>query len=313
MELRVFTEPQNGWTYDDLLAVAQLAEQEDFDGFFRSDHYMRMDGGDVPPGSTDAWISLAGIARETERIRIGTLMSAATFRLPGNLIVSAAQVDQMSGGRLELGLGSGWFVPEHEAYGIPLAPTARERRERWEEQLAIVVAYLDTPVGKTFDFDGKYYTLKNCPALPKAAQTPRFPLIVGGSGQQKTPMIAATYADEFNVAFRPIEHLVASYAALDEACRSIGRDPASIRRTCARSLCCGVDDAQVEDRAKRLGRDLADLRVRGITGTPDEAVAAIERYAAIGVTRIYLQVLDPHDLDHLRLVAREVLPRVRDL
>jgi F420-dependent oxidoreductase-like protein len=319
MQLRVFAEPQQGpqqgWTYDDVLRTALVAEEEGFDGFFRSDHYLDMhkEGGGVPPGSTDAWITLAGLARDTSRIRLGTLMSASTFRLPGVLAVMASQVDQMSGGRLELGLGAGWSLPEHEAYGIPFPATGRERRERWEEQLEIITGFMETPAGETFSFAGSYYSLKDCPALPKPTQRPRFPIIVGGSGLTKTPGMAARYADEFNVNFVPIDHLVRSYQALDEACDAIGRDRSTIRRSCARFLCCGVDKSEVERRAARLGKDLDDLRARGITGTPDEAVEALTRYAAIGVSRVYLQVIDLEDMDHLRLVAREVLPRVKDL
>jgi F420-dependent oxidoreductase-like protein len=313
MQLAVFTEPQQGWTYDDQLRVALVAEAEGFDGFFRSDHYMRMDAENLPPGSTDAWITLAGLARETERIRLGTLMSAATFRQPGVLAVTASQVDRMSGGRLELGLGAGWFPEEHAAYGIPFPSSPRERRERWEEQLEILTRYFDTPEGAAFSFAGRHYTVSDCPALPRPAQTPRMPIIVGGSGLVRTPGVAARFADEFNVAFRPIEHLVASYRALDEACSKIGRDPATVRRSCARTLCCGKDLAEVRRRAAAIGRDLDDLRTRGIAGTPDEAVEALSRYAAIGVSRVYLQVLDLADLDQLRLVAREILPRVRDL
>jgi alkanesulfonate monooxygenase len=313
VELAVFTEPQQGWTYDDLLQTALVAEAEGFDGFFRSDHYLRMDADNVAPGSTDAWITLAALARETKRIRIGTLMSAATFRLPGALAVMASQVDQMSGGRLELGLGAGWFPAEHAAYGIPFPATSRELREQWEEQLEILTRYFDCAVGETFSFAGSHYTIAACPALPRPAQSPRVPIIVGGSGLVRTPGIAARYGDEFNVAFRPIEHLTASYQALDVACASIQRDPGTIRRSCARTLCVGEDGADVQRRADAIGRDLDDLRTRGIAGTPDEAIEALARYAAIGVSRVYLQVLDLTDLDHLRVVARDVLPHVREL
>jgi alkanesulfonate monooxygenase len=312
MELVVFVEPQQGWTYDDLLRVALAAESHGFDGFFRSEHFLRMDAETAPPGSTDAWATLAGLARETERIRLGTLLSAATFRLPGPLAVLASTVDQMSGGRLELGLGAGGFADEHGGYGIPYPEEARTRRERWEEQLEILTRYFATVPGQTFSFAGAHYTVSDCPALPRPSQR-RVPLIVGGSGLARTPGIAARYADELNIGFRPIEHLVASYRALDEACASIGRDPASVRRSVARTLCCGESLAEVERRAAAIGRDLGDLRARGIAGTPDEAVAALARYAAIGVSRVYLQVLDLADLAQLALVGREVLPRARGM
>jgi F420-dependent oxidoreductase-like protein len=312
MELVVFVEPQQSWTYDDLRQVAFAAESHGFDGFFRSDHFLRMDAETAPPGSTDAWATLAGLARETERIRLGTLLSAATFRLPGQLAVIASTVDQMSGGRLELGLGAGGFPDEHEAYGIPYPELARIRRERWEEQLEILTRYFATAPGQTFSFTGAHYRLSQCPALPRPLQR-HVPLIVGGSGLVRTPGIAARYADEFNIGFRPIEHLVSSYRALDEACRLIGREPASVRRSCARTLCCGENLEEVERRAAAIGHDLGDLRARGIAGTPDEAIAALARYAAIGVSRVYLQVLDLTDLAHLALVGREVLPHARGL
>lgn len=174
MQLRIFTEPQQGATYDDLLAVAQEAERLGFDAFFRSDHYLKM--GDVSglPGPTDAWITLAGIARETSTIRLGTLVTAATFRLPGPLAIAVANVDQMSGGRVELGLGSGWFDDEHTAYGIPFPPLG-ERFDRLEEQLAIVTGLWETPEGETFAFAGTHHTLVDSPALPKPVQRPRPP------------------------------------------------------------------------------------------------------------------------------------------
>jgi alkanesulfonate monooxygenase SsuD/methylene tetrahydromethanopterin reductase-like flavin-dependent oxidoreductase (luciferase family) len=151
--LRIFTEPQMGATYDDLLAVARRAEETGFDAFFRSDHYLTM-GGDGLPGPTDAWVTLGGLARETSRIRLGTLMTAATFRLPGPLAISVAQVDQMSGGRVELGIGAGWFEAEHSAYGIPF-PELGERFDRYEEQVAVVHGLWNTPPGETFDFPAR--------------------------------------------------------------------------------------------------------------------------------------------------------------
>ena len=185
MQLRIFTEPQQGATYDDLLAVARRAEEAGFDAFFRSDHYLAM-GGDGLPGPTDAWVTLAGLARETSRIRLGTLMTAATFRLPGPLAISVAQVDQMSGGRVELGIGSGWFEAEHAAYGIPF-PELGERFDRYEEQLAVVTGLWSTPSGKTFDFAGEHYRLADSPALPKPVQDGGIPILVGGRGRRRTP------------------------------------------------------------------------------------------------------------------------------
>jgi F420-dependent oxidoreductase-like protein len=272
-----------------------------------------MEGGDRSPGSSDAWITLAGLARETERIRLGVLVSSATFRLPGVLAVMAAQVDQMSGGRLELGLGAGWFMPEHTAYGIPFPESRRERVERWDEQLAIVTGIWSTMDSQPYSFSGKYYTLVDCPGFPKPMQRPHPPIIVGGSGQHRTPMLAARYANEFNVPFRPIGHLQESYNALDRACERIGREPESVRRSCARTLCCGETNREIARRSTRIGRGSEYLSRAGIVGTPEMALDALGKYAAIGVTRVYLQTIDLRDMDHLRLVAEQVLPHARDL
>ncbi len=207
VDLRIFTEPQQGATYDDLLAVARASERLGFDAFFRSDHYLSIgdgDGdGDGRPGPTDAWLTLAALARETSRIRLGTLVTPATFRLPGPLAISVAQVDQMSGGRVELGLGAGWFSAEHEAYGIPFPPVA-ERFDRFAEQVEVIDGLLRTPAGETFSFAGEHYQLTDSPALPKPVQSPRPPLILGGAGKARGAALAARYADEYNVAFRDL-------------------------------------------------------------------------------------------------------------
>jgi F420-dependent oxidoreductase-like protein len=204
MELRIFCEPQQGASYDELLALALAAEEGGFGAFFRSDHYLKM--GDVSglPGPTDAWVTLAGLARDTTRIRLGTLLSSATFRLPGPLAISVAEVDAMSAGRVELGLGAGWFGDEHTAYGIPFPPLG-ERFEKLEEQLAIITGLWATDPGSTFTFSGEHYQLSNSPALPKPEQSPRPPIIVGGHGTKRTPRLAARFADEFNVPFAPYE------------------------------------------------------------------------------------------------------------
>jgi F420-dependent oxidoreductase-like protein len=309
LALRIFTEPQQGASYDDLLAVAREAEALGFDAFFRSDHYLKM--GDVPglPGPTDAWIALAGLARDTERIRLGTLVTAATFRLPGPLAISVAQVDAMSGGRVELGLGSGWYDQEHTAYGIPFPPLA-ERFERLAEQLAIVTGLWETPVGETFSFDGAHYQLADSPALPKPVQSPRPPVVIGGWGKTRTPRLAARFADEFNVPFPQLADVAPQVDAVRAACESAGRDPATMRWSAAQVLCCGEDEDAYRRRAAAIGRAPEELRTNGAAGTVAEVVDTLGRYAEAGMERIYLQVLDLHDLDHLRLVAAEVAPAV---
>ncbi|WGX99235.1 LLM class F420-dependent oxidoreductase [Nocardioides sp. L-11A] len=312
MELRVFTEPQQGATYDDLLAVAQEAERLGFGAFFRSDHYLHMSG-DGLPGSTDAWTTLAGLARDTSTIRLGTLMTSATFRHPGVLAIQVAQVDQMSGGRIELGLGAGWFSQEHTAYGIPF-PDTRERFERYAEQLALITGLWTTPVGERYDFDGVHYQLKDSPALPKPAQATGHrggpPVLIGGLGKRRTPALAAAYADEFNLPFVDEETTAAQFGRVRAAAEEIGRDPATITWSNALVVCVGQDEAELARRAAAIGREVDELRVNGLAGTPDEVVAKIKRYEMLGAQRIYLQVLDLGDLDHLRLVAAEVLPHL---
>jgi F420-dependent oxidoreductase-like protein len=309
MELRIFSEPQQGAAYDEILALALAAEGGGFGAFFRSDHYLKM--GDVTglPGPTDAWTTLAGLSRDTSRIRLGTLLTAATFRHPGPLAIAVAQVDAMSGGRVELGLGAGWYEEEHSAYGIPF-PSLGERFERLEEQLAIITGLWATEVGATFDFPGKHYSLSNSPALPKPVQTPRPPIIVGGHGRNVTPRLAAAFADEFNVPFAPLEVCQSQYRLVDEACRAIDRDPESIIRSAALVVCCGRDGAEVARRAANIGRDVSELSENGLAGTPAQLVEKILRFGKVGASRLYLQVLDMKDLDHVRLIAEEVLPAV---
>jgi F420-dependent oxidoreductase-like protein len=310
MELRIFTEPQQGADYGRLLAVARASEQLGFDAFFRSDHYLNMGDGDGLPGPTDAWLTLAGLAVQTSRIRLGTLMSPVTFRYPGPLAISVAQVDEMSGGRVELGLGAGWFEAEHTAYGIPFPPTA-ERFDRLEEQLAIITGLWETPVGQRFSYAGKYYPVSDSPALPKPAARPRPPVLIGGRGLRRTPQLTARYADEYNVPFSTAEETGAAFGRIREACQVAGRDPDSLVYSAAHTVCCGRDEAELVRRAEAIGWDLATRRAEGLVGTPDEIVDRIGTFAGLGATRIYLQVMDLHDLDHLELIAAEVMPQVR--
>jgi F420-dependent oxidoreductase-like protein len=308
VQLRIFTEPQQGGSYDTLLAVAQTAERLGFDAFFTSDHYLKM--GDVTglPGPTDAWTTHAGLARDTTHIRLGTLVSPATFRRPGPLAIAVAQIDQMSGGRVELGLGAGWYEAEHRAYGIPF-PSLRERFEHLEEQLAIVTGLWATPEGERFAFSGRHYEVTDSPALPKPVQRP-LPVIVGGKGPHRTPRLAATYAAESNVSFVPLETFVAQCDRVSAACDAIGRDPTSLTRSAALVLCCGRDEAEFVRRAGAVGRAPDELRRNGLAGVVDEVVEGLQRWEAAGAERVYLQVLDLHDLDHLELVAAEVRPQL---
>jgi F420-dependent oxidoreductase-like protein len=308
MKLRIFIEPQQGATYAQQVHIAQRAESLGFDALFRSDHFLTM-GGDGLPGPTDAWVTLGGLARETERIRLGTLVTSATFRLPGVLAVEVAEVDAMSGGRVELGLGAGWFDAEHLAYGVPFPPLG-ERFERLEEQFAILTGLWTTPIGKKFAFKGRHYTIEDSPGLPKPVQQPHPPLIVGGHGATRTPRLAATYAAEFNLAFSSLADTEAQYGRVRAACEQSGREPSSLRLSAAQVVCCGTDEAEFERRAANIRRKPAELRANGAAGTPDEVVARIKAFGDIGAEVVYLQVLDLDDLEHVELIAREVLPRV---
>ncbi|MFK0260425.1 LLM class F420-dependent oxidoreductase [Streptomyces angustmyceticus] len=302
MELRIFTEPQQGASYDTLLKVAKATEDLGFDAFFRSDHYLRMGNVDGLPGPTDAWITLAGLARETRRIRLGTLMTAGTFRLPGVLAIQVAQVDQMSGGRVELGLGAGWFEEEHKAYGIPFP---KEKFARLEEQLAIVTGLWATETGQEFSYDGTYYRLENSPALPKPAQG-KVPVLVGGHGATRTPRLAAQYADEFNIPFASLEDSERQFGRVRAAAEVAGRKGDELVYSNALVACVGRDDAEVARRAAAIGRNVDELKANGLAGSPAEVVDKIGRYAAIGASRVYLQMLDLDDLDHLELISAQV-------
>jgi F420-dependent oxidoreductase-like protein len=312
MLLRVFTEPQQGASYDQQVRVAQLAEQLGFDAFFRSDHFLAMGGTDGLPGPTDAWITLAGIARETSRIRLGTLMTSATFRLPGLLAVAVAEVDTMSHGRIELGLGSGWFDAEHTAYGIPFPPLG-ERFERLEEQLAIITGMWACPTGDRFSFHGDHYQLEDCPALPKPVQQPGPPVLIGGHGTKHTPRLAAAYAAEVNVPFGTAEDTAAQFRRTKTACEAIGRDPGSMVCSAAQVVCCGRDEVELNRRAAIIGRSVDELRQNGLCGSPEEVVEKLASFADLGTERMYLQFLTLNDLEHLELIGHEVLPRTGSL
>jgi F420-dependent oxidoreductase-like protein len=306
IQFRIFTEPQQGATYDDLLRVAKATEAAGFDAFFRSDHYLRMGDTDGLPGPSDAWITLAGLARETSTIRLGTLVTPVTFRAPGPLAISVANVDQMSGGRVEFGIGAGWYEAEHTAYGLPF-PDLRERFERYEEQLEIITGLWATPEGQRFDFTGKHYQLSDSPALPKPAQRPGPPVIIGGGGRKRTPALAARYAAEFNAAFTDADTAAAQFELVDAAAREIGRDPKDIIRSAAQVVAVGRDEAEFARRAAAIGRKPEELRANGVAGTVSEVVDRIGAYRErTGITRLYLQLLDLSDLDHIELFAAEV-------
>jgi F420-dependent oxidoreductase-like protein len=303
------TEPQEGATYDQLLRVAQESERLGFDAFFRSDHYQRIGPGDPGPGPTDAWVVLAGLARETRTIRLGTMVSSVTFRQPGPLAIAVATVDAMSGGRVELGMGSGWFEREHRSYGIPFPPVA-ERFDLLEEQLEVVTGLWETPAGETFSHDGRHYRLVDSPALPKPAQRPRPPVVIGGKGKRRTPALAARFAAEYNVPFDTLDVIGTCFDRARRACEEAGRDPGTLLLSAAQTVAVGRDEQEVRRRADWLGSSPDDLRAGGLGGTVDEVVDKIGRLGELGARRVYLQLMDLDDLDQLRLVAEKVAPAV---
>lgn len=310
MELRIFIEPQQGATYEEQARFAVAAETAGLDGFFRSDHYLSMgQSAHAGIGPTDAWVTLGAIARETSRIRLGTLLTAGTFRYPGALAIIAAQVDAMSNGRIELGLGAGWYEEEHRAYGIPFRSSFTERLSRLEEQLEIISGIWATPRGSNYQFTGTYYELNDCPALPKPAQE-KLPIIVGGRGPKRTPALAARFADEFNVSFVSAEFAKGSFDALDQACEQRGRNPQEIVRSVALATLIGSDHAECTARAKRIGREFKEVQENGLAGTPVEIAERLADYARVGVSRVYLQLLDLEDLGQIALIGSELLSKV---
>ncbi|MFO7192001.1 MULTISPECIES: LLM class F420-dependent oxidoreductase [Thermocrispum] len=308
MDLMIFTEPQQGATYSDLLRVAQATEAAGLDGFFRSDHYLTM-GGSGLPGPTDAWTTLSALAVQTKTIALGTLVTSATFRLPGPLAIAVAQADVMSGGRIAFGIGAGWFEAEHTAYGIPF-PSVKERFDRLEEQLEIITGLWATPEGETFSFQGKHYTVTDSPALPKPGR--RIPVIMGGTGPRRTPALAARYATEFNVPFVDADTASRQFERVAQACDDIGRDPSEMVRSLAHTLVIGRTSADVARRAEALGRSPEDLVGNPLAGTPAEIVDQLGQWRdKTGISRVYLQMLELDDLDQIELIASEVAPQLR--
>lgn len=309
MEFCVFTEPQQGASYDDQRVFAQTAERVGFDGFFRSDHYLRMREGDPLPGPTDAWTTLAGLARETDRIRLGTLVSSVTYRVPGILAVQVAQVDAMSGGRVELGLGTGWFEREHTAYGIPFPA---RRFDLLEEQLELITGLWATPVDETYSFHGEHYTLVEAPPLPRPVQE-RIPVIVGGGGPRRTPALAARFATEYNIGFQTEAVIAEKFAAVHRACRDLGRDPATVKLSVALPTVAGATDADLQRRIARVAPGGAGLDPDvAIVGTRDVVVDKVQRLRALGADRVYFQLIDLRDPDHVDFLGSEVLPLLGD-
>jgi alkanesulfonate monooxygenase len=309
MRFALMTEPQQGLSYEEILALARAAEDAGFEAFFRSDHYASFPGGAGLP-TTDAWATLAGLARETTRINLGVLVSPVTFRAPGNLAKVAGTVTEMSRGRVEVGLGAGWNVPEHHQHGLAF-PDVRERFDMLEEQLAIVHGLWAEPDG--WSYAGTHWQVSDTLFRPRPVPAPagrKHPnLIVGGEAKPRMAALVARYADEVNITSATAASATAGYERVDEACRAIGRDPASVTRSAMTGVLVGRDEAEVERRAQALlevvgrggGLDaqswLAERRRRWIFGTPEQAHARVAELAAAGVERVMLQTFLPRDLD----------------
>ena len=314
MDLRIFTEPQLGASFATLLGAAQATRDAGFSAFFRSDHILKMDSADGLPGPSESFVTLAAIAARVPDIRLGTLVTSATFRHPSMLAIAAANIDDISGGRLELGLGSGWFEQEHTAYGVPFGESFGERFDRLTEQLEIITGLWDTPPGGSFDYHGAHFQLAGAPGLPKPQQigrsgTPRVPIIIGGNGRKRTPALAAEFADEFNIGFVDLQSVAAQVQRVRAACETAGRDPETLIYSGAQALCLGRDDAEVRRRAQTVG--LAEQRPDSdLAGTPQQVIDTLSRWGEAGVQRMYLQVLDPSDLDHIELAGQELIPAV---
>ena len=307
MTLRIFTEPQQGASYDQLLAVARTAEECGFGAFFRSDHFLKMGSASGLPGATDAWVTLAGLARDTSTIRLGTLVTPVTFRHVGTFTVTAAQIDHMSGGRIEIGLGAGWYQAEHDAYGLPF-PAVGARYDLLEDQLAILHGVWSAAPGATFELEGLTGAVRIEADTVRSLQQPHPPIVLGGRGGPRSARLAATYAGEYNVAFRPVDDMRSVHDTVRQACERAGRDPSTMVWSAGQVLCCGRTEAEVTRRAAAIGREVDELRENGLAGSPSEVLEKLGRFAEKGADRFYLQVLDLSDLDHLRLVAEEVLP-----
>jgi F420-dependent oxidoreductase-like protein len=307
-------EGQEGVSWDEWVALGRAAEESGLEGLFRSDHYAGLMG-DEARASLDAWTQIAALAALTSRIRLGTLVSPITFRHPALLAKAVATADHVSGGRVELGIGAGWNVREHDAYGFRF-PELAERLERLEEQLELVVRQW-TENGVSFA--GRHYAIEALAALPKPLQRPRPPIIVGGAAKPRTARLAARFADEYNTPFATAEQCRERRARVVEACAAAGREPLvfSLMTGCV----VATDRAELRERVRRVmarmrvgGDPDAFVRERGdvmVLGTVDEVVARLRELEAAGVERIFLQHLAHDDVEMVRLLGAEVAPAVR--
>ena len=305
MRIRVLLEPHHGATYAQILAMARAAEEAGFDAFFRSDHYLGIDPDDTGYRPTDSWTTLAGLAVQTERVRLGTLMTASTYRQPGPLAIAVATVDAMSGGRAELGIGAAWYEREHRFFGIPFPPLG-ERFDRLGEQLDIITGLWATRPGERFSYHGQHYQLEECASIPRPARRP--PVIIGGAGPRRTPALAARFADEFNSGMA--EGVAERFANFRRICEQSGRDPAQVRLSTTLPVCCGETRAEAARRAEALGEHGLRMLRLGVTGDPGDVTGRLAELAEASADTVYFHLYDAADLDHIRLLGRDVLPAV---
>ena len=308
MRFALMTEPQQGLSYEEILAIARAAEAAGFEAFFRSDHFGSFPQSATLP-TTDAWATLAGLARETQRIRIGALVSPVTFRIPGAFAKLVATVQEMSGGRVEAGVGAGWNEVEHAQIGIPY-PETRERVDQLEEELQILHGLWEGPDG--WSFVGTHWQVIDSRFMVRPVPRPN--IILGGSGKPRSLELGARYADEYNMSSSTPEECRAAFERLAEACVSVGRDAGSVTRSVMAGCVVGRDDADLRERAAALiafvaapGTDpvkwIEDRRERWIIGTPDAARARLAEFVAAGAERIVLQDFLPRDLEHVKVMA----------
>lgn len=310
MDVRVFLETQGGCDYRQVLALARIVEEGGLDGVFCADHYMPtgpVNGNGLGP--LDVWTTLAGLSRDTERITIGSLMSVATFRPPVQLAVIAAQVDAMSGGRLMLGMGAGWFEPAHRLLGVPFSPLG-ERFGRLGEELEILTGIWQSP--EDFEYSGRYYQIEAIPVLPRPVQPSGVPIIVGGTGRKTTPNLASRFASEYNVPLATVPQAKDLFGRLDASCTETGRDRASISTSLMLDFAIGRTQQEAQRRAERWGSTVEELSQTGIAGTADQAIEALALWHnELRPDRVYLRIADIADVEHLELFVTDVLPAVQ--
>lgn len=313
MQLCLMIEGQEGVTWPQWVALAQACEQHGIPAMFRSDHYLNLDGQHPERGSLDAWGTLCALAAVTSTLRLGTLVSPATFRHPSELAKLVVTADHASGGRVELGLGAGWHEREHEAYGFPFADV-RTRVDVLEEQLQIVLG--NWSESGPFSFDGEHYRLRDLDAQPKPVQRPHPPLIIGGSGGRRSVRLAARYADEYNTPFPTLDDVRARRDAVERACEEAGRDPLPL--SVMTGLVVGSDAGELRRRADRLGERIgmdgaqlvSDPPPAWIVGTVDQAIERLAELRAAGVSRVMCQHLLHDDLDVVALIGERLAPAV---